>query len=416
MTATVATRTVTAPETKSNLMAASQQWATRPADERYWNLADLYASLMVRNDSSAEKEFDSKELKIVPNGKEVCIVGPAGIPAKLSHWSFGQMCNKFDANAEYLRKKSPELAALNLNDDMKRSGDSKVQMLMHKDKTNANAIATVRAMTTDYARLWNGQIVHALMKNGLQNGWMTPPARPVPGLNDPRARKATAADIVPGQENFGLAVKEGDEIAPAGIYEGDRDMFLFLVNPTRIVDDKGGGLMRGVFLWNSEVGAGAFSVKTFLLENVCGNHICWGASKVANFRMVHRGDNIKQFAPKILKSLEAARPTDLRAEEKMIANAKIRILGKDKEDVVNTLYGRKALGITRTAAENAFDFAERWEKTAGAAPTTAWGFVHGLTRWSQTMKFADERDRFDEIGGKILEWVTSGKAEATNAA
>ena len=48
---------------------------------------------------------------------------------------------------------------------------------------------------------------------------------------------------------------------------------MFLVNPNRILDDGNKGLMRGVFLWNSEVGKGAFKMKSFYLENVCGNHI-----------------------------------------------------------------------------------------------------------------------------------------------
>jgi hypothetical protein len=391
--------------TKSNLMEASGQWATRPADERYWNLADLFTTLQTRNAVSAEKQLTSNAVKIVADKGEVCVVGSAGIPAKLTNWSFSQLCTKYEANADYLRRKSPELAALNLNDDMSKASDAPLQLLMHK---SGDKPATVRAVTTDYTRLWNGQIVAALMKNGLQNGWTTPPARPSPAaMNDPRARKATKEDIIPGQDNFALAIKEGDMIAPAGVYEGDRDMFIFLVNPTRIIDDGGQGLMRGVFIWNSEVGAGAFSMKTFMLENVCGNHICWGASNVQNFRQVHRGPKIKSFADPMLKCIEAATPKDVRAEENQIRSAKALVLGKDKEETIDFVYGKKTLALSKRDATEAFEWAVRWEHTANAAPTTAWGFVHGLTRYSQTFRNADQRDKLDTIGGKILDWANA---------
>ncbi len=391
------------PATKSNLMAAHHQWANRPLDERYWNLSDLWQTLQTRNAASAEKDMSTGELKAVVHAGEVCIEGKAGIPAKLTHWSFDQLARKIDAPAPYLRGKSPEMAAMNINDDMKKSANAPAQLLMHRE---TGGMATVRAITTDYSRLWNGQIVNALMKNGLQSGWMTPPARPV--IEDPRARPATAEDIIPNQDDFGLAVKVGDMIAPAGVYEGDRDMFLFLVNPSRIIDDGGKGLMRGVFVWNSEVGAGAFSVRMFMLENICSNHIVWGASKTVNIRIIHRGENIKKFATPLLRALEAAKPNDLTNEVKMIATAKNRILGKDKEEVVNTIYNRKAFNISKRDVEAGYDWAVRWEHTARSAPNTAWGFVHGLTRYSQTMKFTDERDTLDTIGGKILDWATAG--------
>ncbi|MEJ7663389.1 MAG: hypothetical protein WKG07_29515 [Hymenobacter sp.] len=136
---------------------------------------------------------------------------------------------------------------------------------------------TVRSLPSAYSRLWNADVVDGLVP-ALDWGWRVPPARPA--VDDPRARPATVEDILLGQESFGLSVKVGDMLAPAGVYAGDRDMFIFLVNPNRVIDDGMKGLMRGVFVWNSEVGAGAFKVRTFYLENVCGNHIVWSASGV----------------------------------------------------------------------------------------------------------------------------------------
>jgi hypothetical protein len=86
----------------------------------------------------------------------------------------------------------------------------------------------------------------------------------------------------------------------------------------------------------------------------------------------------------------------------MIRVAKLYELGKDGDNVIDRLFDMKSLDLARRDLEGAWDMAVKWEKTAGAPPTTAWGFVHGLTRWSQTYDFADVRSTLDAAGGKIL--------------
>lgn len=385
----------------TNLMAASAQWANRPADERFWNLSDLQKALLTRKQGTSEVEMPSKQLRAKAIDNQLCLVGNNGNPAQLSHWSFTRLCTKIEASGEYLRKLPVELAAQCVNYGLSaKANEDKAQLLLQRE----NHVTTVRSIMTDYDRLWNLDIVNALIP-GLSNGWMTPPARPA--KNDPRARPATANDIIPNQNNFALAVKEGDMIAPAGVYEGDRDMFIFLVNPTRIIDDGGKGLMRGAFIHNSEVGAGSFTLEMFMLENVCGNHIVWGASKVNKIKLVHRGEKIRYFSRDVQKSLAALMPTDLSAEEKMIQIARTVELGKDKKEVIKLLFDKKSIGATKKDLEKSFDFAEEWEHTAGCTPNTVWGFVHGLTRYSQQQVHADARHKLDVIGGKILsEYVT----------
>lgn len=380
----------------SNLTAANNQWSTRPADERFWNLKDLQQTLIARKHGTSEVEMPSRELRAEPVGNQLCLVGKANAPAQLSHWSFSKLCTKIEASGEYLRTLPVELAAQCVNHGLKvKANDDKAQLLLQRKE----GITTVRSIMTDYDRLWNLDIVNALIP-GLSNGWMTPPARPA--VNDERARPATQADIIPNQDDFALAVKEGDMIAPAGVYEGDRDMFLFLVNPTRIIDDGGKGLMRGVFIWNSEVGAGSFKLQSFLLENVCGNHIVWGASKVNSIKLVHRGAKILDFAGNVKRSLAALMPTDLRQEEQMIQAARKVEIGKDKNEVIELLFDKKSLGASKKDLKESFEWAERYEGTAGCAPTTAWGLVHGMTRYSQKQQHTDARHKLDMIAGKIL--------------
>jgi hypothetical protein len=194
----------------------------------------------------------------------------------------------------------------------------------------------------------------------------------------------------------------GDPVAPAGVDCGDRDMFVFLVNPERVIDDGMRGLMRGVFVWNSEVGAGAFKVRTFLLENVCGNHIVWGASDVRELRIVHRGRAVDGAGDRLVARLREFSERPESEERVMVRRARAYVLADDRRAVLDRLSEMKSLALSRPTLEAAFDTAERFEHTALAPPTTAWGFVHGLTRYSQASPYADERNRLDVAAGKVL--------------
>src|SRR5262249_14657079 len=206
------------------------------------------------------------------------------------------------------------------------------------------------------------------------------------------------------------SVKIGDLIAPAGVYCGDRDLFVFLVHPERIIDDGNQGLMRGVFLWNSEVGAGAFKVRSFYLENICGNHIVWGASDVREIKVRHRGNGTLRADGEMAAQLRAYADAPASVEEEMIRLSRHYSLGQDRDETIKRVHGIKSIGVTLGEIEAAYDTAERWEHVAKSPPTSAWGFVHGLTRLSQREEHADQRHRLDRAGGKVLRLAAGGKS------
>lgn len=389
-----------------NLMSAHNQWANRPADERFWNLADLKEFLDGEKPLTRAQKVGVNKLRAVDLGGDVCLQGEKGNPAQLTNWSFQQLSTMCKAPASYLRTLPADLAVQNLNHGLKAIGSDGARECGVMFRSNGNLL--IRSVTgEDYGRIWNLDLVNRL-DVATQHGWITPPARPC--VDDPRARKATPADILPNQGNFGLSVKVGDMIAPAGVYCGDRDMFVFLVNPDRVIDDGSGGLMRGVFIWNSEVGAGAFKIRTFYLENVCGNHICWGASGVTDIKIIHKEGAIRKWGQKMVAQLKEYSDMSVSEEALMVKRARTFVLGQDREKVVDFLFERKALGLSRVNIEGAYDMAEKWEHTAKAPPTTAWGFVHGLTRYSQDRPYADERHNLDKIGGRILKLAAGGKS------
>lgn len=395
----------------TNLMGAHNQWASRPNDERFWGLRDMGEAMLNVRASGKERTAPTNAIRAVAHqfpgldSPDLCVTGTNGVPVTLTHWSGGQLCRYVDAPADYIRALPAPLAAECINHGMREHRKNETASLLIN--RNPDQSLTLRSLTTDrYSRLWNTDILTAL-RPAAEHGWMVPPARPV--RDDPRARRATLEDIVPGQDSFGLSVKVGDLIAPAGCYASDRDMFVFMVNPQRIIDvDGSDGLMRGFFVWNSEVGAGAFKVQCFYLEAVCGNHIVWGAKGVQTLRLVHKGKNFSSIGYKLNRELRAMSNRDASEERNMVTAARNYVLGKDKAETVDTVFGNRNIGLSKNVIEMAYNEAGVWEHTAKAPPTTAWGLAHGLTRYSQTVPYADQRASIDAGAGKLLQLAYKG--------
>ena len=403
----------------SHLMDASRQWANRPADERFWGIDDLITTLegvsskVIGEPTPAPRNAESKkaiptlhikDLRIAGDGADLKLVGPSGVPVAMTNWCFGQLCTHLEAPAGYIGGLPTDLAVSCLDHGFKKHGSTPIKVLIQKigEKTEARAITG-----PGYSRIWDVDIARRLQPF-LDEGWRVPPARPSSN-DDPRARAATEKECF-DQGDFWGSIKPGDMIAPAGVYRGDRDSFIFLVNPERKIDDGSGngGLMRGVFISNSEVGSRAGKVKTFMLENVCGNHICWGASDIVELKMVHKGRAKDIFPAEMVARMKKYREQGTADVETMIQAAKGFELASDREGVVDKLFGIKTLGLSKININGAFDMAEKWEITARCPPTTAWGFTHGLTRYSQTMGNADTRHLLDLAGGKILSMAVAG--------
>lgn len=380
----------------ANIYIASRQWATRPLDERFWGLDDMLNSVLRRKSESAEKNMAVRHFAVQPDSHDnLTVVGPAGNPAELTHYSFAQLSRFANAPAEYLRSIPAPIAASCINHGLQLRGDNTAQLLLRK-----NGHTELRSITTDqYSRIWDADIITSL-KPHLRDGWRIPPARP--NTNDRRSRPATESDILPGQSDFGLSIKVGDTIAPAGCYASDHDSFIFLVNSNRIINDGGKGLMRGMFVSNSEVGAGSFKIHAFMVENVCGNHICWNTSASHKVRIIHKGAQAKSYGMLVGRAMRVIEQETDSEIQKMIVAARHTELGHDMDSVVDELYGNRKIGLTRKELESGWQFAELHESAAKSAPTTIWGIHHGLTRFSQTLGMADERMRIDSAAGRIL--------------
>ena len=383
------------------LFQASQQWAKRPDDQRFESIDALYQATKAYYKAKVERpDVPYSTLRTEAQGSEIMLVGKGGIPARMTHWSFGNLARRVNAPADYLRSIPATLAAQNINHGLKQLSEhsGNANILFHvqdKDKQ----IFICRSISSDrYNRFWNYEIAERLL-DSTQQGWRVPPARPA-REGQSGTRRAAQSDVLDIGGGGGLSVRVGDLIAPAGIYASDHDMFVFLINQNnRVNDGTEGGLSRGMFVRNSEVsGASKFGICRFLFRHVCGNHIVWGASEYEEIAFRHVGhklhDKIREAFEVSLVKYSNESGSD---QELQIKAAKKKLLGATKEEVLDYLFGKRL--CSRKLAETAYD-AVIPEQDGDAK--SIWGMTQGMTRTSQLNPFADERVNMDNAAAKIL--------------
>ena len=379
------------------LFKASRQWAKRPDDQRYSSLIDMRAASESYFRKAREALVEIPKIHLAAKGKEIYLNGSTGSEAKFTNWGFGQLCSRVGAPASYLRELPAKLAARNLNHGVFKlaslSGDNQsANVLFHKD----NGLV-VRAFTSDrYSRIWNYEVLDRLIP--LQGyGWRVPPARPV-RKSQLGTRIATKSDVLDGNK-FGLSIREGAPIAPAGLYASDHDMFVFMVNEQSPERWHIRGACQRLFVENSEVGAASLSLTTFLYRVVCGNHIVWGATDYSELRIRHVGFADTRYRRQIIAELRKYADRSVSSIEAKIKKARTFEIAKSKDEVLDLIFGKRIL--SRKKAEEAFNEAEKHPEDG--SPRSVWGFSQGITRISQQSPYADERTRLDRSAGKVLQ-------------
>jgi len=395
------------------LFAANRQWSNRPADERFWTVTEAYEACKHYADTAREVLVPATGLPVVRMADEnIGLQLNTKTRASLTNYAFSQLCKRAGAPTDYIAKLSTTTAVACLDEGLAKyeapegQEGKQAKLLVHE-----NGRIVARAITSEgYSRVWNWQVFDKL-RAVEANGWRVAPARPngAPGM---KTRKATAADVVQG--GSGVSVKVGDTIAPAGLYASDHDMFAFLVNEERNIDDgSDGGLNRGFFVSNSEVGAGSLKITYFLYRNVCGNHIVWGAKDVVDVNIRHVGEAWGRFEADVMPRLKDYADQGARDDESRIRKAMKFSMGKTADEVLDTVFGllprRNGLpsGMNKKIILSAITEGEKLEAVDGS-PYTLWGFTNSLTRLSQATPFADRRTFLDRFAGELVNLALAG--------
>lgn len=356
--------------TMATLMKAHNNWASRPADERFSSLEDLHAEARRKRFDAASALVSTKELKALAHDGQVILNGATGAQANLTNWSFAQVCRAAAAPPSYIQTLPAELAADCINTGLQAvSSSDKTSMLLERSDDGL----TARALTSEkYARIWDVDITERLLELSARGPW-----QPAPAAFD----------------------------GSRGLYMGDRDMFAFLVDNNRRIFESlpGGGLSRGFFVWNSEVGAASFGVMRFLYEYVCGNHIVWGAKEVKEIRIRHIGKNAEsdayaQLAVELREYAEGSAAED----ELRIERMRNHTIGATKDEVLDSLFGLRVPQLSRKTLAAGYERAVEHSDWYGA-PNTAWGMVNGLTEVARDMSNADERVALERASQKVMQ-------------
>lgn len=381
-----------------NLYAASNQWATRPADERFWDLQSMYDQCHEYYKNRTEQTIPLRELHLLADTTGELYVKTRENVQSMTNWGFRQLCGELGAPAQYLGSLPSTLTSDVLNHHLsEHRSNNPVTVIGLKN----NGHEKFRFFNTPtYTRIWNYQIVEQLMQVCRHDsGWRVPPARP--SMHGGPTHVATRQDVLKGKDN-GLSIKVGDHIGPAGLYASDHDMFAFLVNEEhRIPDGTGAGLARGVFISNYEVPGYAFKVWRFMYRYACGNHIVWGAENVATFRIIHVNVSFKMAWEAMTKELQGWLDRSSKEDTDKIKRLQTYKLGDDLEEVCDKIYAFR-FGITRKQLESAYLLTQTQHQDEDGAPNTPWGMVNGLTRLSQESPYADERTRLETAVGRLM--------------
>jgi hypothetical protein len=353
------------------LYQANAQWKFRPDDERYPTVEAMHEAACAYRASAVERnDINLSTLRVQEVEGEVNLVGKGGVPSKLSNWAFGQVAKFAGAPADYLRKMPAADAATNLNRDLSARLMEKtlVNLLFH-----VQGGYRLRAFNSDqYARIWNNEVTQKLLDHYISQGWV--PATPT--FNQQSTGKDTA------------------------LYVSDHDMFAFIVHPERVVREPGNpaGLLRGMIAINSEVGARKLVKLRFLFREMCGNHIIWGAEEVEQASVRHVGNIRERFQ---LWAVEATRYMDSSAadDEAKIQLAQRKLIAGTKEEVLDALFGKRSLPLSRKTIEAGYDAVV---PDQDGRPNSYWGLAQGLTRHSQTIPYADQRTEVDKAAGRLL--------------
>ena len=232
-----------------NAFTAHREWATRPPDERFESVRALYEAAQHRR-----LQTDTREIETVNFGTEalsddvLTLCEASGRYAAMTHWSFEQLATIAGAPPKYLRTLPAPIASAAINHGLRRQRREQHQMFFDRAEP-----WTVRALTSPrYARVHHDELAARVLDLMASHpAWHLP-----------------------------LGYKDGEfgaELVPSGAYLGDRDMFLFLVDGNRDLEDptdrSQSGLFRGFILRNSDVGAAALTLDVFLFRTCCGNHV-----------------------------------------------------------------------------------------------------------------------------------------------
>lgn len=370
-----------------NVGRVSSEWFSRPDDEKFLSLTELYDSVRSRADRATTRVVESKSVRVEArsdNPERLSLIVPGDDrPVAPTNWSFGQLSSLVGAPASYLRTLPAALAGINLQHGLLSHRGEQVKMLQTEDGRTE-----LRAVTgPDYGRIWDHELVGAVM-NIAGNG-----------VSDTRWKVPGVLDWSSMHYNPYVDVS----LETTTLYASDRDVFLFLVDDTHPIE--AGKLangdpdlyFRGFYCWNSEVGSKTLGIATFYLRAVCMNRNLWGVENFEEINIRHSKFAANRFAHQAEPALTHFADSSPANFVSGVKTARERIVARTEDDRANFLRNR---GFSRSDTAKIITTVLDEE---GHPPASLYDFVQGITAVARGKAHQDDRLEFEGRARKLLE-------------
>ncbi|OLP62655.1 DUF932 domain-containing protein [Xaviernesmea oryzae] len=367
----------------------SSEWFSRPDDERYLSLTDLYEAVRSRAERAHTRVIDSTAIRVEADRSSTerlsLILPGADGPAAPTHWSFGQLCGLVGAPASYMRQLPAPLAGINLQHGLLNYRGEQVKTMEMDDGR-----VELRAVTSpDYGRIWDHELVSAIMRIAGDGTGDT--IWKVPGLLDWSTMTHNPfVDITKDTTT---------------LYASDRDVFVFLVDDThpieagRLPNGDPDLFFRGFFAWNSEVGSKTLGIASFYLRAVCANRNIWGAENFQEITIRHSKFAAQRFAHEAAPALTRFAHSSPAAFVAGIRSARETIVARTDEEREDFLRKQK---FSKPETAKIIETVLREE---GRAPESIFDFVQGMTGLARTKANQDSRLELEGKAKRLLDRV-----------
>jgi hypothetical protein len=142
---------------------------------------------------------------------------------------------------------------------------------------------------------------------------------------------------------------------------------------------------------------------TFLFNEVCGNHIVWGAKDVNKLVIRHTSGGPYRFDSQAMPALLAYANAEAAPIESAIRQAQEKIVwdGKDASMPGLLEYLGKVSKFSRSEVSNGIAFAKSEEGDC----RTVWQLVQGFTAYARGFDYVDARVDLETRAGKLMNLV-----------
>jgi len=367
----------------------SSEWFSRPPDERYLSLSDLFGAVSGRAERSRTRTAESAAIRVEAKREDAerlaLIVPGSDVPLAPTHWSFGQLATMVGAPSAYLRQLPAPLAAINLQYGLTSHRGELVKTLEVEDGR-----VELRAVTgPDYGRIFDHELVAAVQRIAGN------------GTGDTRWKVPGVLDWSTGIYNPNVDITRNTTT----LYASDRDVYLFLVddlNPIeagRLADGSPDLYFRGFYCWNSEVGAKTLGIASFYLRAVCQNRNLWGVEDFEEITIRHSKYAASRFAHEAAPALSRFAESSPMRFVNGIKSARAQIVARTDDERTDFL---RKCGFSKSETAKVIETVLTEE---GHKPESIFDFVQGITAVARDKPHQDVRLDLEARAKKLLDRV-----------